>query len=188
MKNEITRYVSRYEPIASDGESAKKIKARVKEIVDRVEVRAQDAVKLDQTQEDSYKEIGHAFIKSRETTQNDMLHETECHVKFTPAEGNAKPDVNYLIDVDKHMTSGDEKLIDGTGYTKFKLETTTAGSPSMEKINYGISECDRETGKHTKEEVEISVKGPGIQYSIKDMNDPNFKEEVFFLSKEDVGL
>jgi hypothetical protein len=188
MENEITRYVSRYEPIASDGGTAKKIKARVKEIVDTVEVRAQDAVKLDQTQEDSYKEIGHAFVKSRETTQNNMIHETECHVKFTPAEGNAKPDVNYLIDVDKNVTSGDGKLVDGTGYTKSKSETTSVGLPSMEKIHYGISECDPEAGTHTKEEVDISVKGPGIQYSIKDMNDPNFKEEVFFLSKDDVGL
>lgn len=188
MNNDISRYVSRYEPIPFNSGAAKKIEARIKEIVDQVELRAQDAAKLDQTPEDSYRETGHVFVKSRETTQNDMIHERERHVKFTPSAADARPDVSFLIDVDKTVTSGDEKLVDGKGYTKSKSKTTYTGSYSDEKIHYGLTVCDRETGKYTKEEVEMSVKGPGIQYSIKDMNDPHFNEEIFFMSKANVGL
>jgi len=186
MENTISRYISQYEPIAYNSGAAGKIEARAKEIIDRVELRAQDAVKLDQTPEDSCAEVGHAFTKSRTATQNGMINEIERHVRFTPAEGAAKPDVIFLIDVDRTITSGDEKLTGGTGYTKFRTETTTSGSLSQVKINYGISECDPVTGKHTKEEVDVDVKGPGIRYSIKDMNDPKFREEVYYISKSGV--
>jgi hypothetical protein len=189
MDNSITRYVSRYEPIASDSEKVKEIKTRVKEIIDKVEVRAEDAVKLDQTPEDSYKEIGHAFIKSRETNQDGTIHEAERHVIFTAGEGNSdKADVDFLIDVDRNLTAGDEKVLGGTGYTKFKEQTMLIPSSLQEKINYGISECDPATHKYTKEEVEVSVKGPGVEYSIQDMNDPASREETYFFSKADIGL
>jgi len=186
MENTISRYISQYEPMAYNSGAAGKIEARVKEIIDRVELRAQDAVKLDQTPEDSYAESGHAFVKSRTMTQNGMINEKERHVRFTPAEGATKPDVSFLIDVDRTITSGDEKLAGGIGYTKFRTETATSGSLSQVKINYGISECDPVTGKHTKEEVDVDTKGPGIRYSIKDMNDPRFREEIYFIGKSGI--
>lgn len=186
MDNNISRYVSRYEPVGADSEKAKKVKARVKEIIDRVEIRAQEAVKLDQTQEDSYKEIGHAFVKAREIKENGTICETERHVKFMEGEINKK-DVNYLIDVDRHLSMGDEKIIDGTGYTKFKYSSELNEWP-QEQILYGISEHNSADMKYIKEEVEISVKGPGVKYSIQDLNDPAFKEETFFLSKDDIGM
>jgi hypothetical protein len=58
----------------------------------------------------------------------------------------------------------------------------------QEQILYGISERNSADMKYIKEEVEISIKGPGVKYSIQDLNDPDFKEETFFLSKNDIGL
>jgi hypothetical protein len=188
MDNNISRYISRHEPAGN--EELKKVKLRVKEIIDRVEIRGHEAVKLDQTQEDFYKEIGHAFVKAREVEENGTIHETERHVKFTRTEeGLNKTGVHYLIDVDKHLSTEDGKVIDGIGYTKAKYSYELFGdSLSQEKILYGISECNSAATKHFKEEVEVSVKGPGVKYSIKDMNDPNFKEETYLLSKDDIGL
>jgi len=36
--------------------------------------------------------------------------------------------------------------------------------------------------------VDVGVTGPGIKYSIKDMNDPHFNEEIFYMSKANAGL
>ena len=182
----ISGYVSHYKPINDNSGKAKQIKARAKEIIDKVELRAQDRVKIDQSPEDSYKEIGHAFIKKQEAGQNGSIHEMEQHIKFTPAEGNGKPEVNYMIDVDKNTANGE--LVSGTGYTKFNCQTALTAETLQDITNYGITERDPGTGKYTKEEVEVSVNGPGVKYSLKDMNDPEFREETYFLSKDDIGL
>jgi len=187
--NTITRYVSHYKPIAEDSGKAKEVKARVKEIMDKVELMAQDTVTLDQTPEDQESGIGHAAVNFSNTGQNGMVHKVEKEIKFTPSEDGGKPEVTYLLNIDTEKTAEGE-LIRGISYGKLNYQTflggSAAGSVLQDKVHYDLTECNPETGKYLKEELEVSVKGPGIKYTIKDMNDPSFREEMYFLGKDDL--